>query len=154
MQAKTLEKRLLIAIGNDARQDDGLGWAFGNAVESRGFFAGEVTYRYQLQIEDAEFISCFEEVIFVDAFKGKLPGGYSWSSLTPALEFGFTTHALAPDAVLALCHNLYARSPKAWLMAISGECWALEQGLGLKALQNLSHALIYFDEIQQRAYSG
>jgi hydrogenase maturation protease len=144
MREAPMEKRILIAIGNDARQDDGLGWALGNLVEPQ--FAGEIAYRYQLQIEDADLISGFEEVVFVDAFKGALSAGYSWSSLTPALEFGFSTHALAPGAILALCESLYAHSPKAWLLAISGEAWELAHGLSPKAQQNLSCALEFLNK--------
>ena len=32
--------KLLIAVGNAARGDDGLGWAFADAVTERGYFDG------------------------------------------------------------------------------------------------------------------
>lgn len=136
-----LGKGLLIAIGNDARQDDGLGWAFGRALEQKGILPWAVEYRYQLQVEDADLIARFEEVIFVDAYKGELPGGYTWEPLMPLLEFGFSTHALAPGAILALCQTLYTKCPQAWLIAIAGEAWELEPSLSEAAGKNLENAL-------------
>ena len=53
---------LLIGIGNSGRQDDGLGWAFLDAVCSQPDLKAQCEYRYQLQIEDAELVSRFERV--------------------------------------------------------------------------------------------
>ncbi len=136
-----LERKLLIAIGNDARQDDGLGWAYARAIEAGGRFTGQIEYRYQLQVEDADLIAGFESVIFVDASKEALPGGYTFTPLAPALDFAVTTHALAPAAVLALCESIYGKRPEAWLLAISGEEWELEFGLSESAQRRLEAAL-------------
>lgn len=147
-------KKLLLVIGNDARQDDGLGWAFGREIEQREIASWAIEYRYQLQVEDADLIARFEEVVFVDAFKGSLPEGYTLTPLTPALEFGFSTHALAPGAILALCQTLYSDSPKAWLMAIAGEAWELETGLSARAHKNLDNALAAWSRWQTTHFSG
>ena len=138
---RRLKSPVLIAIGNDARQDDGLGWAFARALQDEGRFDGVVEYRYQLQVEDADLIAPFDKVIFVDAAKTSLPGGYAFIPLEPALDFAFTTHALAPAAVLSLCETVYGRRPEAWLMAISGETWELEFGLSATGKRNLEAAL-------------
>ncbi len=140
-QSEPQARTLLIAIGNDARQDDGLGWAYARAMETQGRFEGDVEYRYQLQVEDADLIAAYEQVVFADASKEALPGGYSFTPLEPALDFAFTTHALAPAAVLALCENIYGRRPKAWLMAIGGEAWELEFGLSEAGRRHLERAL-------------
>jgi len=138
------EKTILIAIGNDARQDDGLGWAFAKAVETDGRFAGRIEYRYQLQVEDAEMIAGYDCVLFVDATKELLQEGFQYQKLAPALEFTFSTHALSPGSVLALCQQVYERSPDAWLMAVSGEEWELQFGLSIAGARHLKTALEYF----------
>ncbi len=147
-------KKLLLVIGNDARQDDGLGWAFGRAIEQKEIPSWAIEYRYQLQVEDADLIARFEEVVFVDAFKGSLSEGYALTPLPPALEFGFSTHALAPGAILALCQTLYSDSPNAWLMAIAGEAWELETGLSEAASKNLDCALAAWSRWQAAHFSG
>ncbi len=132
---------LLLAIGNDARQDDGLGWAFAQALETNPPPNWRIEYRYQLQVEDAALIAEYEQVIFADATHEALPQGYTFGRLAPAASFTFTTHALPPAAVLALCQQIYERSPRAWLLAIAGAQWALEQGLSHIAQQHLQTAL-------------
>lgn len=146
MNSKTFlsNKTILIAIGNDARQDDGLGWAFAKAVESSGRFGGRIEYRYQLQVEDAELIAGYDGVLFVDASKESLPEGFEYQELAPALEFTFSTHALSPGSVLALCQQVYGHTPNAWLMAISGEAWELQFGLSAAGERRLKAALEYF----------
>lgn len=137
---------LLLAIGNDARQDDGLGWAFANALEKHGLFPGEITWRYQLQVEDADLIANYQQVLFVDATKERHDHGFAFSALQPALSFAFSTHALAPEAILALAGQVCGHQPQAWLLAISGENWALEFGLSPRAADNLSAALNFMEE--------
>ena len=132
---------LLLAIGNDGRQDDGLGWAFGQAMESDEDFQGEVAYRYQLQVEDALLISEYATVIFVDACREALPKGFELAPLRPAADFGLTTHQLSPATVLALAEQLYGTTPQAYLLKIAGVEWALERGLSEEARRNLGRAV-------------
>lgn len=145
---------IIVAIGNDARQDDGLGWAFAKAVETDGRFAGSIEYRYQLQVEDAELIAGYDSILFVDASKAVLPAGFEYQQLAPALEFTFSTHALSPASVLALCQQVYERSPDAWLMAISGEAWELQFGLSAAGARHLEAALEHFFNLATSAMSA
>jgi hydrogenase maturation protease len=129
---------ILLAIGNNGREDDGLGWAFSEWLEQHGRFAGEIEWRYQLQIEDAELISHYDRVIFVDASKEQLPGGFAWWPEKPANEVAFSTHALSPGTVLRLAADIYGARPEAWTLAISGECWELRIGLSEQGTANLA----------------
>jgi hydrogenase maturation protease len=137
-------KTLVLAIGNSGRQDDGLGWAFGEALEKDGQFEGEVHYRYQLQVEDADLVTTADRVVFVDAFKDPLPDGFQWKKIAPNADFEFTTHALSPEAVLFFCEQLYGRVPDAYCMLISGEAWELEIGLTERGKKNLELALMFW----------
>ncbi|MEO1260965.1 MAG: hydrogenase maturation protease [Bacteroidota bacterium] len=139
-------KTLLIGIGNSGRSDDGLGWAFVEAIEEAGSFLGNTLLRYQLQVEDAELLSRYEQVIFVDAFQGELGKGFGFKKCLPAKDFSFTTHRLPPETVLYLCQELYAKTIDAFLLVINGEKWELDIGLSEMAGNNLKRALAFFDE--------
>ena len=138
---------LLLAIGNSGRQDDGLGWAFAETLEKMGFFKGQVQYRYQLQVEDAELVASASRVIFVDAFKGSLPDGFRWQPCEPAAEFQFSTHAISPASILFLCQSLYDCLPEAWCLVIQGNTWELETGLSPAAAERMERALAFFDAL-------
>ena len=137
---------LLLGIGNSARRDDGLGWAFLDAIRKEGRFAGELAYRYQLQVEDADVIRNYETVIFVDALHRPMEGGFYWKPCLPVATFGFTTHAMDPESVVALCQELYGEAPEAYTLGIVGHAWGLEEGLSPEAKVNLEAALRFFGE--------
>ncbi len=141
------QNSLLIGIGNDGRNDDGLGWAFLEAVERSGVYPGRIVHRYQLQIEDAELISHARYVIFVDACQQELPGGFDWQPCTSAAAFEFTSHQLTPHTVLFLCNRLYQRTPRADLLLIEGQSWDLQFGLSQGATANLAAAV---QDLQRR----
>ncbi len=138
------KRQLLIAIGNVGRRDDGLGWAFADALTD---FEGDIEYRYQLQVEDAELIRFYDCVWFVDADRGEEAAPFSLQACKPAADFAFSTHALAPEAVLYLCAELYDAEPEAWLLGIKGSEWALQCGLSKPAQANLEAALAHFQPV-------
>ena len=142
---------LLIGIGNSGRSDDGLGWAFVETIENKGGFLGKPLLRYQLQVEDAELLSEFEQVIFVDAFQGKMDDGFVFKRCLPAKDFSFTTHRLPPETVLYLCQELYGKKLNAFMLLINGEKWELDIGLSDFAGNNLEKALAFFDEKVNRS---
>ena len=132
---------LVLGIGNSGRGDDGLGWAFLDRVQGQPGFAAQVEYRYQLQVEDAQLASRFERVVFVDASRTELSGGFDWAPCTARAGAEFTTHALAPSAVLHYCAELYGAAPRAELLAVQGYRWELHNGLSTRAAANLEAAL-------------
>ncbi len=136
---------LIFGIGNNGRCDDGLGWAFINSIKKDGFFKGKLLPRYQLQIEDAERISHFDQVIFVDAYKGDLENGFEWKECEASNSPAFTTHNLAPDTIVYLCQELYHKFPKAYTLLIQGEVWDLNIGMTSTAQENLRKALRFFN---------
>jgi hydrogenase maturation protease len=135
---------LVFGIGNAGRQDDGLGWAFLDALDPNQFKNVQFEYRFQLQIEDAELISKYQKVIFVDAFKNALPNGFKWENCQSSNQHSFSTHALVPETILYLSENLYNHAPKAQILAIQGYEWELQNGLTLQAEENLNKALDFF----------
>ncbi len=131
----------IFGIGNSARQDDGLGWAFLDEIQKKETFKGELHYCYQLNIEDAEPVADAENVIFVDAYTGEQTETFLFEKCQANGEISYTTHALEPQAILALAENVYGKKPEAYILKIKGFRWELSEGLTKSAQQNLNEAL-------------
>ena len=93
---------LVLGIGNLARRDDGLGWAFVDWLESsRWCRRTELVRCYQLHLEDAELLSRKRRVLVVDATRDPTVASYRIDRPEPRLESTFTSHALSIPSVLA-----------------------------------------------------
>ena len=133
---------LIYGIGNDGRQDDGLGWAFIERLEQiRPRPHACLRRTYQLSLEDADLISRYSRVLFVDATKDAAVESFSLSRPQPKLDFSFTSHALSVPAILATTQQCFEHVPEAYLLAIRGYEWELQQGLTSPAQHNLSQSL-------------
>ena len=142
---KKSDKIIILGIGNNGRQDDGLGWMFLDFLEEQNSNI-DIEYRYQLQIEDADLISNYDTVIFVDATKEETEEGFYLKPCHPSEKYSFSTHALAPETVLYLSHKLYDHNPDASIFAIQGYDWELKMGLSEKGTLNLEKAKKYFKD--------
>lgn len=139
-----MKRTLVIGIGNSGRQDDGLGWVFLEKIEQKMPDLCDFEYRYQLQIEDAELISHYERVLFVDADLNQHQRGFEIQPVQALAGNGFTSHELSPGTVLYLCEKIYKRCPDCLVLAISGNSFDLEIGLTTLGKINLESALIFF----------
>ena len=137
-----MEKTLVIGIGNIGRADDGLGWAFVDKLKDDERF--EIQHRYQLQIEDAELISGYSKVWFVDASHTHYDIGYQSEILEPENQFLYTSHSLHPSAILQLCHDIFRCYPEAHLLGISGDDWELGHEMTPIAHERLKEAFAHF----------
>jgi hydrogenase maturation protease len=138
-----VKKRLAYGYGNPGRQDDGLGillvekwekWATAQGVEQFDF-----ERNYQLNIEDADTIRQYDEVIFVDATVADISGVHL-SKLVSTSQTEFTMHAMDPGFVLHLCQSLYGDAPDAWLLSIKAYEFEFAQALTSLAEKNLATA--------------
>jgi hydrogenase maturation protease len=146
---KKLDNTLVIGIGNNTRQDDGLGWSFLNILEKEGFKSDHLLCKYQLMVEDAELISAYKTVIFVDANKTALENGFSIERIYPAEKVSFSTHAVPPNQILNLCETIYNKKPKAFVIKLQGYKWDIEIGLTNLAKVNLKNAVSNFMNSQR-----
>ena len=135
---------LVFCIGNSGRKDDGLGWAFGEYLKQREWNRASIEFRYQLQVEDADLLTSFERVVFVDATKESTRNGYSCVRCVAAPANAFTSHVLLPATILQLAKDLYGKEPEAACLLITGSFWGLEIGLSDAAQENLRHLLESF----------
>ena len=167
---------LIYGYGNPGRQDDGVGPALVTALEewlaqetnskrpkaegkSEVGGGGEhskienrkskiriiLDANYQLNAEDALAVSKHGQAIFVDAVKdGAEP--FSFRPLTPTTTVTFSTHAMPPEAVLALCRELYDKCPDTYLLAIRGHAWEPNAPMTPEATANLAAALAFLKQ--------
>ena len=138
-------KTIILGIGNNGRQDDGLGWAFLDFLNEHNTTI-DLEYRYQLQIEDAELISNYDRVIFVDATKEETEKGFYLEPCEASEKYSFSTHALQPETIIYLTNKLYNHKPDASIFAIQGEDWELKIGLSEVGSLNLDKAKKYFKD--------
>jgi hydrogenase maturation protease len=133
---------LIYGIGNAGRQDDGLGWAFIDLLEhTHPRSRARLRCTYQLGLEDADLISRYTQVLFVDATKDPAVESFDLSRPEPKLDFSFTSHALSVPAILATTQQCFDHIPDAYLLAIRGYEWELQQGLTSSAQHNLSNSV-------------
>jgi hydrogenase maturation protease len=138
---------LVFGWGNPSRGDDALGPLFvarlRDALGPEDAARVEFLEDFQLQIEHALDLVGREQVLFVDAsIDGPRP--FEASTLEAAADTGFSTHALAPQAVLHVFRTLHGRSaPPCTLLAIRGESFGLGEPLGAEAGRHLEQALAW-----------
>ncbi|CAN7791630.1 hydrogenase maturation protease [Caballeronia sp. LjRoot34] len=139
---------LVFGWGNLSRGDDALGPLFvqrlstvlsGSALGSRVDFLED----YQLQIEHALDLVSRECVLFVDASLS-CAAPFEVSTLRPARDVSFTTHAISPESVMQVYRDLYhADPPPRTLLAIRGTSFDLGAQPGASALDYLTQALAW-----------
>ncbi|MBL1321492.1 MAG: hydrogenase maturation protease [Methylophaga sp.] len=138
---------LIYGIGNVGRQDDGLGWAFIDWLESESICPkAELMRHYQLHLEDADMISYKKQVLFVDASKVPELETFQLENIKPKMDFSFTSHAISVESILATCQTCFDYMPKVQFLTIKGYEWNLQLGLTTKAKQNLKSATDYFEQ--------
>lgn len=135
---------LLIGIGNSGREDDGLGWAFLDLLKPELPDNFDIEYRYQLQIEDAEMISHYQKVFFIDADKTPETNDFTIQKCFPKETHHFSSHALPPETILYLASTVYNKKPESYIVGISGKSYQLEIGLTKNAKLNLEKAILSF----------
>jgi hydrogenase maturation protease len=131
---------LVLAVGNPSRGDDAIGPALAARIEAAALPHVEVIVEFQLQVENALDLAGRERVIFVDAGTGT-PEPFELRRVEAAAEFLHTSHALAPEAVLATYRRVTGEEPpEAWLLCVRGESFELGEGLSAGAAANLEAA--------------
>lgn len=145
---------LIYGIGNVARQDDGLGWAFVDWLEDTGRCSRATRVRgYQLQLEDAELLHRHRRVLFVDATRDTAVASYRLEVPMPRIESTFTSHALSVPTVLATAQACFGQVPETRLLAIRGHEWELATGLTGAASDHLAAAIAALTELSPTATS-
>lgn len=135
---------LIFGIGNPARGDDGVGYEFVTRLKENGKY--HLKHSYQLNIEDAELISHYKKIIFIDAAID-IREDLEVLNLVPKSATSFTTHSLDIPSVLSLCQEVYHRTPNTLLIKIKGSNFELGDRLSDPANRGLETALSRLPEI-------
>ena len=139
---------LIFAWGNPSRGDDALGPALVERLEAARPAHpewGEVVFLtdFQLQPEHALDLDGHARVLFVDASVSCVPP-FVCDRLRPQPGFGHTTHAMQPEALLAVFRQVTGREPPpAWLLTIRGDAFELGAPLGAAAQAHLAAAVAF-----------
>ncbi|HQO03060.1 MAG TPA: hydrogenase maturation protease [Spirochaetota bacterium] len=141
---------LVYGFGNPGRQDDGLGPEIVRRLELERLPGVITDSNYQLNIEDAVAVAGSDAVIFVDAAL-HVDEPFAFCRLTPAREITFTTHAMSPESVLALCEDIYGKTPPAYILAIKGYEWEMAAPMTEPANENLEKAYSFIRALVQKS---
>ena len=141
---------LFIGIGNPGRQDDGLGPSIVEHIGRWNLEHVSTEIDYQLCIEHAELVQGHHSVFFVDADR-HAPAPYRVNRILPSPAIAFTTHALQPEGVLAVCEQAFGHVPQAWLIGVRGYEFDLGEQLSDRARENENKTLCYMEELIRSA---
>jgi hydrogenase maturation protease len=113
-------KTLVLGYGNRSRTDDGVGWFVLERLQELGLPNVELHTSHQLDVDHAELISGFDEVLFVDAAIPQSPEPITRTVVQPCFRSHAVAHYLTPSDVLELAQTLFGRAPRGILFSIRG----------------------------------
>lgn len=144
-----LRKRVLVyGYGNPGREDDGLGIEMTkmvqNWIDKHELDCMTTDSNYQLNIEDADKVSEWDIVVFVDASKDEYLHEFIFKKVEPSdAKVEFTMHAVSPSYVLHLCEKLFQKSPETYVLGIKGYEWGFKEEITDNAKLNLEQSFQY-----------
>lgn len=145
---------VVFALGNPSCGDDALGHRlaaqFAVTLKEIGQASTfEVIEDFQLQIEHALDLEGRGLVLFIDAGTGT-PPPYTFRRIKPSADYGHTTHALAPEAVLQVFQQILGKEPPpAFVLCVRGESFELGDSLSWAAASHLESALKLLQQLTQ-----
>lgn len=146
-----MSKLLIFGYGNPGRGDDALGPLVAEHIESiksqRQWHHVDVLTAYQLQIEHVMDVADNEITLFVDAHT-RCSSPYQFDRCQAEPDQSYTTHALTPDALLAVYQQVFKKTPPpCYLLSIKGESFDLGQSLSTNANSNLKLAIKFVEQL-------
>ena len=113
-------KTLVIGYGNDSRNDDGAGWFVVSELAKLDLPGVTLETAHQLEVDFAEVVRDYDQVIFVDAAIPESPEPWWTAEVEPGFRSHAVAHFLTPGDVLGLCRTLYGQAPRGRLFSIRG----------------------------------
>jgi hydrogenase maturation protease len=129
---------VVLAWGNEARGDDGIGPALAAHVQANWPSAALVVDD-QLQIEHALDLKDRSLALFIDAGHGT-PAPYRFYETSARSGLTHTSHALTPESVLDVARRIGVTAPPSFVLCIPGERWELGDALSGEAEERLGLA--------------
>jgi hydrogenase maturation protease len=151
MEQKKDKKILVYGYGNPGRQDDALAnemiEKISDWIDKKGIQNVSFDSNYQLNVEDAEVISHYDLVIFVDASIEEINDFILTKVYSSDAKIEFSMHAVSCSYVLDLCNSMYNAKPETYLLHIKGYEWEFLEEMTEDAKANLEKAFHFLCEI-------
>ena len=122
-------KTLILGYGNSSRRDDGVGWFVVERLQQARLAGVELLAMHQLEVDQAEVISRFDNVIFVDAAVPQSSKPVAETNVRPEFRSHAVAHYLTPADLVSLSDTLYGHVPRAVLFSIRGTDFGFGTGL-------------------------
>ena len=136
---------LVVAWGNPLREDDGVAWHVLEGLRSLkprpGLPPLKLRHAHQLAPEMAECVSQAQGVVFIDARRDGIPGEVRCEEVVPSAGSNPLAHSLSPQALLLYSQQLYGRAPRAVVVSIGGERFAMGEELSPVVRRALPRAI-------------
>ena len=137
----TMERRpLIIAYGNDLREDDGVSFAVLDRVVEQSSISFQSMREPQLDLEFSEAISRSSLVVFVDAAAHGEPGHAEMSWVEPNEDEVIRSHDCSPSALLAYTKVVNGVAPRGALVTVVGESFNFSESLSPAAQSGVGPA--------------
>jgi hydrogenase maturation protease len=150
-------KTLVLGYGNRSRTDDGVGWFVVERLQELALPGVEFLTSHQLDVDHAEAISRFDNVIFVDAAVPQSPKPVMETAVQPRFQSHAVAHYLTAADLVSLSDTLYGQVPRAFLYSIRGqdfgfgtELSAATQRWGLEAVHKIERLLANLQQPQTK----
>jgi hydrogenase maturation protease len=138
---------VIFGWGNVSRGDDGIGPLLLSRIEQTGLQGALLIEDYQLQLEHALDLEGGELALFLDAGKGT-PAPFSFHEIFEQKGMTHTSHALAPESVLAVFRQVTNKiPPPAFLLCVRGEDFELGAGLSTDGATRLEQASTFLQRL-------
>jgi hydrogenase maturation protease len=130
----------VLGWGNVTRSDDALGPILLERIRREHFEHVTVIEDFQLQPEHAFDLAEHGLVLFVDA-GFKTPAPFAFFQIAPKASMAFTSHNVAPEAVLDLYEKAFGEPPSpAFVLSVAGEDFSVGDTLSAAATHRLELA--------------
>ncbi len=140
---------VVLGWGNTSRGDDAIGPLLLEEVQQAGWPGVETVEDFQLQIEHSLDLVGADLVLFVDAGI-ETPAPFTFREVQAHGNFTASTHALAPEAVLAVYQQVQRRPPPpAFVLCVRGENFKLGHRMSDAATESMGLANAFLKTLLQ-----
>ncbi|KAA3655249.1 MAG: Ni/Fe hydrogenase [Proteobacteria bacterium] len=134
-----MSRIVVLAAGNAARGDDGIGPALLARLAAEGRPEVALVDAFQFQVEHALDLAGAEVALFIDAHLSQRED-VRLDPVQPAAAVTVQSHALSPAEVLRVSLQIGQVPPPSWLLSVRGEDFALGAPLSPSAQRRIALA--------------
>jgi hydrogenase maturation protease len=138
-RADALPRVVVLGWGNVTRSDDALGPLLLERIRRADLPHVAVVEDFQLQPEHAFDLSGRDLALFVDA-GFETPAPFVFYRTAPRAGMAFSSHKVAPEAVLDLHQRVLGPPPPAFVLSVAGEDFSVGDTLSAAAAHRLELA--------------